>query len=451
MTTTTESKNGSGGARKTHNFSLLPSLLLIIQLLLLLLGVFKIEHELIAASNSFFETSLIFLNILHVCLVIWYWIKKPVFKQKDFSRKYKVTNTFICAANIILLNKLYDNSKLNELFEAVKTFFAGKSVISVFLILVVLGAVFIAVYIIRNKPNKYDEKLGLPNLQKESVVSETSEDKRASLLTQKRESEQSVVSNSSRNTVFYIVLIIVALLLIAVICIALSEFDYLRSLLNSGDQKKDLFVIIVLLIAAVFIVPAVVFFIVWVSRAISRFIRQMPEYMNETKGEDARIIKAILGIGSILLIVVISLLRDVRDIEWLRKWLDDKSFLVIPFIIIFILVLSMIFSNIVYGFFWGNWGKTARNRIRNIASESCHRVLDICHSTITGFFRAISFPPDFLESIETVLFGEDNKPKKRGANKASASKFGTNPGGGSISGTNNPGTGNNQNPQNDKP
>ena len=409
MTTTTESKNGSGGARKTHNFSLFPSLLLIIQLLLLLLGVFKIEHELIAAINSFLKTSSIFLNILMGIFIIWYWIKKPVFKQKDFSRKYKVTNTFISAANIILLNKLYDNSKLNELFEAVKTFFAGKSLISVFLILVVLGAVFIAVYIIKNKPNKFDEKLGLPSLPKESVVPETAEKTRASAAHAKSDSEQPVASNSSRNTVFYIVLIIVALLLIAVICIALSEFDHLRSLLNSGDQKKDLFVIIVLLIAAVFIVPAVVFFIVWVSRAISRFIRQMPEYMNETKGEDARIIKAILGIGLIPVIVGASILLGVQDINWLRKWLDDKSFLVIPFIAIFTLVLSMIFSNIVYGLFWGEWGEKVRARIAKTAKESCLSVVEICANTIKSFFRALGFPPDFLDSIETVLFGEEDK------------------------------------------
>ena len=396
---TTENKNDSVVVRKNaHNFSLLPSLLLVFQLLLLLLGVFKIEHELIAAFNSFLENSKIFLNILMVIFIIWYWTKKPVFKQEDFSKQYKATNTFICAANIILLNKLYDNSKLNELFEA-------GNLIYVFLIIVTIVAVLIARYMSKETKNEQKEKLESINHSNKTI--ETGSGNETQMPIQSNDASSIQSTGSKSNAVFTIVFCILVFLIFAAIYLVVSKIDFFTGWLNGESSQQNFSILIAVIITILFILPAVIIFLVWVARSVSRFIYQMPKYMIDEKGADDRVIKTVLGLGLIPIFVGASKLLRI-DFDFLVNWLNDAPFLVVPVTLIFLIVLSMVFSNVIFGLLWGHKGISVKKDIQKIASDTIKAIVKICGNTIKSFFRLIEFIPDFLEWILMLLFGKDD-------------------------------------------
>ncbi len=401
---TTENKNDSVVVRKNvHNFSLFPSLLLIIQLLLLLLGVFKIEHELIAAINSFLKTSSIFLNILMGIFIIWYWIKIPVFKQKDFSRKYKVTNTFICAANIILLNKLYDNSKLNGMFKSISSL---KNIeIYVFLIVVAIAVFLIARYMSKENDNEQKEKLQSINRSNKTIEAGSGNETQMPIPSNDASSIQSTGSKS--NAVFTIVFCILVFLIFAAIYLVVSKFDFFTGWLNGDSSQQNFSILIAVIIAILFIIPAVIIFLIWVARSVSRFIYQMPKYMRDEKGLDDRVIKTVLGLGLIPIFVGASKLLEI-DFDFLMNWLNDAPFLVAPVTLIFLIVLSMVFSNVIFGLLWGHKGISVKKDIQKIASDTIKAIVKICGNTIKSFFRLIEFIPDFLEWILILLFGKDD-------------------------------------------
>ena len=439
------------GKGKVKFYSLFPILLLVFQLLLLLLGVFKIEHELIVAFNSFLENSQIFLNILMVIFIIWYWTKKPVFKQEDFSKQYKATNTFICAANIILLNKLYDNSKLNVLFEA-------GNLIYVFLIIVTIVAFFIARYMSKETDNEQKEKSNLPlPLTKPRKVRVAKQ----KLTPVKRRAihDQEVVPKAMPNNeskIFAIVFSVISLLIAFFGYLVISKLNFPSGLLNGKISQKEVAILIAVIILLFFIVPAVIFFLVWMARLIARFIKRMPNYFEETEKAklDKQIIESIVGSVLFLILVFAGKLLGLNG-NWLKDRLDVPDFLTVPFGLIFTIAFSMIFTKMIYAFFWGAKSASARSRIETIASDTLNRIISICEGTIKSFFRLIYVFPDFTDSIETVLFGEDNEPNNTNPpNNPGASNPCTNLGGGSNSGTNkagasntnpnNPGSGNNK-------
>lgn len=436
---------------------LFPSLLLVFQLLLLLLGVFKIEHELIAAINRFLETSLIFLCILMGIFIIWYWIKIPVFKQDDFNKKDKAKYTIICIANGILLTKLYDNSKLKELFGAVKAFFAGKSLIYVFLIIVSIAAFFIARYMSKETDNEQKEKrnlpLPLPKPRKVRVA------KQALTPVKKDDKTQSSGITKKERKIFVIVFMVIAILIVLLGALVIQKLNFPTGLLNENITKENLYFVVGVIIALFVIVPMLILFLAWVTRYITKFFTRMPEYYNETGRLDKSIIASIVGLAVFLILVFAGDLFGLNS-ELLHEKLRVPNFLTLPFLSIFAFAFSMIFTRMFFGFFKKDEnpeGKNANvtNSIGTIASDTLERIIRICDGTIKSFFRLIHVFPDFTDSIETVLFGEDNESNNTNPpNNPGASNPCTNLGGGSNSGTNkagasntnpnNPGSGNNK-------
>lgn len=464
-----EARNQEEPQGKVKFSSLFPSLLLVFQLLLLLLGVF-IEHELIVAFNNFLENSKIFLNILMVIFIIWYWTKKPVFKQKDFSRKYKVTNTFICAANIILLNKLYDNSKLNELFGAAKAFFAG-NLIYVFLIIVPIVAFLIARYMSKETDNEQKEKRNLPiplpkprrvRVAKQALTSV----KRRAIHGQ--EAVSKAVPNNERK-IFIIVFTFIAILSVLLGALVIPKLNFLTDLRNGNITKENLQFGVGVIIAVSVIVPMLFLFLAWVTRYIAKFFTRMPEYYNETGRLDKSIIESIVGLAVFLILVFAGDLFGLNS-ELLHEKLRVPNFLTLPFLSIFAFAFSMIFTRMFFGFFKKDENPEGKNpedknanvtnSIGTIASDTLERIIRICEGTIKSFFRLIYVFPDFTDSIETVLFGEDNEPNNTNppnnsntnnpgasnpcTNLGGGSNSGTNKAGASNTGTNNPSSGNNK-------
>lgn len=100
--------------KNTHNFSWFPSILLIFQLFLLLFELFNFNHQIVDSFNQFLHGLSLFLSIINSLFIVWYWIKDRILEQTDISNESKIINSCICIFGIILLNKLYDNNRLNE-------------------------------------------------------------------------------------------------------------------------------------------------------------------------------------------------------------------------------------------------------------------------------------------------------------------------------------------------
>lgn len=128
--------------KNIHNFSWFLSILLLFQLFLLLFGLFKFDHEIVGSFNQFLQESSLFLSMINGLLVLWYWIKGAILKRPDISKEFKIINSCICIANIILLNKLYYNSKINEVVSSVKAFFSGKNIAICVFVFVIIVAIF---------------------------------------------------------------------------------------------------------------------------------------------------------------------------------------------------------------------------------------------------------------------------------------------------------------------
>ena len=193
----------------------------------------------------------------------------------------------------------------------------------------------------------------------------------------------------------------------AAIYLVVSEFDFFTGWLNGDSSQQNFSILIAVIIAILFILPVVIFFLIYVARLVARFIYQMPKYMRDEKGADDRVIKTILGLGLIPVFVGASKLLGI-DFDFLVNWLNDAPFLVAPVTLIFLIVFSMVFSNIIFGLLWGHKGSSVKKDIQKIASNTIKAIVKICGNTIKSFFRLIEFIPDFLEWILILLFGKDD-------------------------------------------
>ena len=186
----------------THNFSCFPSVLLIFQLFLLLFELFKFDLEIVNAFNQFLQQSSFFLSIINALLILWYWIKGAILKQTN-TREFKIVNSCICFANIVLLNKAYDNKKITEVFNSVKDFFSGKNIaICVFVLIIIVAIILIVRY--ARKDDNYDT----PN---ETPVNNSANNSTATNNTQPQKPStpnKSKPKDASANALFFIILMI---------------------------------------------------------------------------------------------------------------------------------------------------------------------------------------------------------------------------------------------------
>ena len=150
--------------KSIHNFSWFPSILMLFQLFMLLFGLFKFNHEIVDSFNQFLQESSLFLSMINGLLILWYWIKGAILKQSDISKEYKKINSCICIANIVLLNKLYYNNKINEAFSLVKAFFSSENIaICVFVLVIIVATILIMRYARETNKNAPPDKIPFSN------------------------------------------------------------------------------------------------------------------------------------------------------------------------------------------------------------------------------------------------------------------------------------------------
>lgn len=392
--------------KNIHNFSWFPSILLLFQLFLLLFGLFKLDHEIVDAFAQFLQESSLFLSIINGLLILWCWIKDTILKQRNISKEFKIINSCICVTNIVLLNKFYDNNKINEVFGTVKAFFSGENITVYIFVLVIVVAIFLIA-----RYGRKEAKVDLPDETKPtnpanySTATGNDQPQRTSSSTTKASSS---VKDRSVNILFFIIFMFLILLIVVAGYILVAKYNILSNIINDADKGSNILTYLLLVISVITIIILSFIIIVAIARSLSRFIYKIPKYIRETQPSYDRIIKIAVGIVLIPVFYGITKLFGIGT-DWVLDLLQKQDFLVVPFIMLLYFVLSILFVEVVYSLISGNERTKWIKSFTEIISTTGDSVVSICGSIVKSFFRLLKFMPDFLESIQTVFMGEDDE------------------------------------------
>lgn len=407
--------------KNTHNFSWFPSILLLFQLFLLLFGLFKFNHEIVDAFNQFLQESSLFLGMINGVLILWYWIKGAILKRPDISKEFKIINSCICVANIVLLNKLYNNNKIKEAFSSVKAFFSSENIAIYVFALVIIVVIFLIVRyarkVARNAPtneiqptNSANNSTAIdtaqpPNSENNSTATGNAQPQQVSASTTQTSSR---VNDVLANVLFSIIFMGLLLVIAAVVYLLIAKYDMVTNIINDADKGSNILTYLLLAISAIALIILSIIIVTATARSISKLIFQIPEYIRQAEVSDDRIIKIAVGIVLIPVFYGITKLFGIST-DWVLNLLQNQDFLVVPFIILLYFVLSMLFVEVLYGLFSGKPRAKWLNSFAEIVSRTGDSVVNICGSIVKSFFRLLKFIPDFLEAIQTVLMGEEDE------------------------------------------
>lgn len=404
--------------KNIHNFSWFPSTLLLFQLFLILFGLFNFYHEIVDAFNQFLQESSLFLSIINVLLILWYWTKGAILRQANISKEFKIINSCICVVNIVLLNKLYNNNKIYEVFSLVRAFFSSENIaIYVFALVIIVSIILIVRYARKDTLSQEIQPANSANNGTTKDNAQPSNSSNRSIMKDNTQTQQMTtltsqvspsVKDVSANVLFFIVFMVLLLVIAAVVYILIAKYDIVTNIINNTDKGFNIFTYLLLAISAITLIILSIIIVAATARSISRLIFQIPEYIRKVEVSDDRIIKIAIGIVLIPVFYGISKLFGIST-DWVLNLLQNQDFLVVPFIILLYFVLSMLFVEVLYGLFSGKPRAKWLNDFTEIISSTGDNVVNICGSIVKSFFRLFKFIPDFLESIETVLLGEEDE------------------------------------------
>lgn len=405
--------------KNINSFSWFPSLLLLFQLFLILFELFKFHHKIIDSFNQFLQESSLFLSILNGLLIFWYWKKDAILKRPNVSKEFKIINSCICAANIVLLNKIYDNSQINETFISIKTFFSGKNTGMYVFMAVIIVAIFLIVRYARKAAksptlneiqpvNPANSSMATDNAQTANSANnstETDSSKPQQMSTSATQAPLKV-KDASANALFFIIFMVLFLAIAAAVYFLIAKYDMVTNIINDADKGSNILTYLLLAISAIALILLSVIIVTAIARSISKLIFQIPEYIRRAEVPDDRIIKIAVGIVLIPVFYSVTKLFGVST-DWVLNLLQNQDFLVVPFIMLLYFVLSMLFVEVIYGLFSGKPRDKWLKSFAKIISSTGDSVVNICGSIVNSFFRLLNFMPDFLDSIQTVLMGEE--------------------------------------------
>lgn len=215
------------------------------------------------------------------------------------------------------------------------------------------------------------------------------------------------VKDVSANILFFIIFVILLLVIAAVVYFLIAKYDMVTNIINDANKGSSILTYLLLAISVITLIILSVIIIAATARSISRLIFQIPEYIRRADVSDDRIIKIAVGIVLIPVFYGITKLFGIST-DWVLNLLQNQDFLVVPFILLLYFVLSMLFVEVLYGLFSGKPRAKWLNNFAEIISSTGDSVVNICGSIVKSFFRLLKFIPDFLESIQTVLMGEED-------------------------------------------
>lgn len=426
--------------KNIHNFSWFPSVLLLFQLFLqfffLLFDQFKLDHKLIDAFIQFLQDSSIFFSMINGLLILWYWKKDKILKRSDISKEFKIINSCICVANIVLLNKLYENEKINKAFNSIKTFLLGENIVLYVIALIII----LAIFLIGRYASKTAEKSPHDEMQPANFASnslggdnaksfnpaDNSKDRGDTQIanfadgnteadnSQPEQMSPTIMQASPKDkdvgttVLFFTIFVILLLVIAAVVYLLIAKYDMVTNIINDTDKGSNILTYLLLAVSAITLIILSVIIVAATARSVSKLIFGIPEYIRRTNVSDDRIIKIAVGIVLIPVFYGITKLFGIST-DWVLNLLHNQDFLVVPFIMLLYFVLSMLFVEVLYGLFSGKPRAKWLESFAKIVSTTGDDVVDICGSIVNSFFRLLKFIPDFLESIQTVLMGEEEK------------------------------------------
>ena len=395
--------------KNIHNFSWFPSILMLFQLFMLLFGLFKFNHEIVDSFNQFLQESSLFLSMINGLLILWYWIKGAILKQPDICKEYKIINSCICIANIVLLNKLYYNNKINEAFSLVKAFFSSENIaICVFVLVIIVATILIMRYARETNKNAPPDKIPFSNSANNDTGTDSTQPSQPPQMPTSITQIPPKVKDTSLNILFFIIFVILLLVIAVVVYLLIAKYDMVTNIINDADKGSNILTYLLLAVSAITLIILSFIIIAATARSISRLIYQIPEYIRRADVSEDRIIKIAVGIVLIPVFYGITKLFGIST-DWVLNLLQNQDFLVVPFIILLYFVLSMLFVEVLYGLFSGKPRSKWLNSFTEIISSTGDSVVNICGSIVKSFFRLLNFIPDFLDVTQVVLMGEEDE------------------------------------------
>lgn len=419
--------------KSIHNFSWFPSILMSFQSFILLFGLFKFDHEIVNSFKQFLQESSLFLSMINGLLILWYWIKGAILKQPGISKEYKIINSCICVANIVLLNNLYNNSKIKETFSLIKAFFSGENIaICVFGLIIIVATTLIVRYAREANKNAPPDKIPLADSENNGTATDNTQPHQTSTSTTQVPFANSAnnstatdntqphqtstlttqvspgVKNVSANVLFFIIFMVLLLVIAAVVYLLVAKYDIVTNIINDEDKSSTILNYLLLATSAVALIILSIIIVAATARSISKLILQIPEYIRRAEVSDDRIIKIAVGIVLIPVFYGITKLFGIST-DWVLNLLQNQDFLVAPFIVLLYFVLSMLFVEVLYGLFSGKPRTKWLKSFTEIVSSTGDSVVNICGHIVKSFFRLLNFIPGFLDAIQTVLMGEEDE------------------------------------------
>ena len=382
------------------DMSLAQVILLTFQIVLWLFNIFGLNYSVVYNLNKvLYEATPVF-NIMGL---IGFF--DCIYKILSKSNKIKKINIYLTVANLLFLNKYYNSHSILRVWDNIKSFIIEKNIPGWLVIsfVALLFVVFLVAAINRQQKTSLYE----PNLKEKTNtkivqdIKETNHKNSPNLILEKNGKEELKKNNFERGLLLFIVLLLLFLVGLAIYFL-ITRYDLISQIINDAKLHSNYITYIMVAISIIAVLIVLLLFITIIAKRICSMFVSLPQYLKEGKFDDAKLIK---GIISILLIPILYWITKSLDlnVDWLLEKLDDKNFLVAPFIAILYFILAIVLVEVFAALFLRSSEHAWTNRLVSIAKYTGKNIVKFSDSLIKSFLRLINFIPDFLESLEDLL------------------------------------------------
>jgi len=392
---------------------------LVFQLILLLIGIFKLKWEIAETFTKLLEDSSDFWGIVNLLLLIGYWVRWGISKKKRISKETPIANTCICIGNIVLVKRLYSNGELTKFWEGVKAFFTEHGTVCI-VVLFIAGIIFAAIVAVKksNKTPPLNESQSDMSADTANV-NQPSDFTGNGTVTNDRQAKKTSANvrsvppnrNNRKSLVTPIIELSIPLGIgFFLVYILIDKYEVVVNLIKEINNDPDIrtFAFLILAIIALTLLSPI-------------FI--LKEYIQQDNDNGNAIIKLLVASGITPFFYVITNLFGITT-KTVQDMQQDPTLLATLVVLISSLAFSWIFVNTVSRLFLprdrkgskdGEKQSNKRNGTEPLNFEptinyAIKSIVAFVDSIIHDFFRTLKLPPDFLSSIETVLFGEEDEP-----------------------------------------
>ncbi|WP_133967248.1 hypothetical protein [Eubacterium limosum] len=378
------------------------SFILILQIVIFCVEFFSINSSFFISIGDMLNSATIFWNVLFLLFIFsCFMIKK--------NKIYGYLNLVINTANIILLNKLYKNEVIIEKYNYIKSIFLKinlQTLLLVGIFCVVCTVLFLLIFK-RNglvkKAENYESQQGEADNEiiYEDEFKEHHNDSNAknNINPKKDEGKNSEIKDQPTSKTEKISFWIIFVILLVTLGAALS---FLPNILIQNEIIGYSLASILLCVSFIFIGALVTALI---ARRICAVVYNLKNYINNFKNDDDAILRIVLSFGVMAILLYVDNKYQYGLNDFIDRIVINNTFLVYPVMVLVYLILSYFIVMVALYIFKSESAK----KIEKIIKDASLMLLNFCDSILNNFIKFFAFIPDFINSLEFLLLGIEDK------------------------------------------